>query len=820
MGDVYRADDLTLGQPVALKFLPEKLADDRDRLERFYNEVRIARQITHPSVCRVHDVSEVDGQPFLSMEFVDGENLASLLRRIGRLPADKALEIARQICAGLAAAHDGGVLHRDLKPDNVMVDGKGRARITDFGLAGLAEFITGDEVRSGTPAYMSPEQLLGREVTFRSDLYALGLVLYELLTGRRAFDARQYADLVRQHTEEQPTPPSELVPGLDPAIESVVLRCLDKDPARRPASALWISAALPGGDPLAQALAAGETPSPEMVAAAGADGRLPARQAVAATLLALAGLLGTVALTSASRLQAYQPLSKSPAALEDRARETLAALAGTAEPADSAFGLGVDADLVIGITAKSRDLDRWTKLGRGQPPAILFWYRQGPLPLAPRNARAQIRWDDPPATMSHMAGVVLDARGRLVEMYAVPPEKEAGGEAGGAVDWTPLLRAAGFDAAALEPTTPQWSPAFYVDTRAAWTGRFPDAPEVPIRLEAGSYRGRPVYLRTVGEWTRAERMVPGADPAALRTANAIMATVFVLIMVVGGLMARRNLARNRGDRRGARHLAGAAFALSMSSWLLGGHHVVDFARQLGMLGRALGLALLFAASIWMLYIAVEPYVRRAWPHALIAWSRLLAGGISDPLVCRHVLHGAMAGTAFAFLISAVDVIPAWLGQPPPSPSWYHLDILLGPRHALALVATQMIDTLSIGTGMFMLLVILRALLRSEKVAAAVIATTLGLVVGLQSELGVVPGVLLATTLWTIPVWVMLRWGLVALLSCVFFLAFPLNFPLQLEFGGWVGPGMVAALAPAVAIVLHAFRSVRGREPLFGSLLAD
>ncbi|MFI4943086.1 MAG: protein kinase, partial [Burkholderiales bacterium] len=201
MGEVYRADDLRLEQPVALKFLPHGLDGDGERLARFYREVRIARQISHPAVCRVYDVAEAESHFFLSMELVDGENLASLLRRIGRLPTDKALEIARQLCAGLGAAHEKGVLHRDLKPANVMLDGQGNVRITDFGLAGLAETLSGDDVRSGTPGYMSPEQLLGREVTVRSDIYSLGLVLYELYTGRRAFEGKSLAEYTRKHRD-------------------------------------------------------------------------------------------------------------------------------------------------------------------------------------------------------------------------------------------------------------------------------------------------------------------------------------------------------------------------------------------------------------------------------------------------------------------------------------------------------------------------------------------------------------------------------------------------------------------------------------------
>ena len=168
MGEVYRADDLVLDQPVALKFLPEALARNDEALARFRNEVRVARQVSHPNVCRVYDLGEMEGQHFLSMEYVDGEDLASLLRRIGRLPTDKALEIARKLCAGLAAAHEKGVLHRDLKPANVMLDGRGQVLLTDFGLAGLADEIEGAEVRNGTPAYMAPEQLAGERSPSRA----------------------------------------------------------------------------------------------------------------------------------------------------------------------------------------------------------------------------------------------------------------------------------------------------------------------------------------------------------------------------------------------------------------------------------------------------------------------------------------------------------------------------------------------------------------------------------------------------------------------------------------------------------------------------
>src|SRR5262245_42568443 len=200
MGEVYRADDLELGQSVALKFLVAEKAARPGMLTQFRSEVRTARLIAHPNVCRVYDIGEADGHVFLSMEYIDGEDLASVLRRMGRPTSDKAVEIARQICMGLAAAHEAGMLHRDLKPANIMVDGRGRTRITDFGLAGLADELTRAGQIAGTPAYMAPEQLASGRVSTRSDVYSLGLVLYELFTGKRVFDAGNMTEL--RHMQE------------------------------------------------------------------------------------------------------------------------------------------------------------------------------------------------------------------------------------------------------------------------------------------------------------------------------------------------------------------------------------------------------------------------------------------------------------------------------------------------------------------------------------------------------------------------------------------------------------------------------------------
>lgn len=340
MGEVYRAEDLKLGQIVAIKFLPESLSKDANALARFHSEVRIARQISHSNVCRIFDIGDAQGIAFFTMEYVDGEDLASLVRRIGRLSPDKATEIARQVCAGLAAAHERGVIHRDLKPANVMLDGAGKVRITDFGLAGIAASIEGAEIRAGTPAYMAPEQLEGKEVTVRSDLYSLGLVLYEILTGKRAFEASTFPELLRLREESSPSKPSSIVRDLDPLLERVILRCLEKDPALRPASALQVAAALPGGDPLAAALAAGETPSPQMVAAAGENTGLTPRAGLAALAALLLGALLFIYIgVKEDGLEGLHP-TKPPEVLAHQAREILAKVGYPEKPRDSVGEFG------------------------------------------------------------------------------------------------------------------------------------------------------------------------------------------------------------------------------------------------------------------------------------------------------------------------------------------------------------------------------------------------------------------------------------------------------------------------------------------------
>ena len=354
MGEVYRADDLRLGQSVALKLMSEAMARRHDGLRRLTDEVRLARTIVHPNVCRVYDIGHADGWHYLSMEYVDGETLASLLRRIGQLPVLKALEMTRQLCLGVAAAHERGVLHRDLKPSNIMVDGRGQIRIMDFGLAVAANA----DVReiAGTPAYMAPEQLAGEVVTKQTDLYALGRVLAEILP-----------------------------PNVNANLEASVQACMEGDRSKRPQSAYAILAALPAGSSLATEELA--IPTPAMVAATPIAGALP--PAVAWLLLAavIGGSLGVASRAYVLNVAPSQ-VPKPPEVLAERAREVLAQRGPREPERDRAFW--------------------WWKTDAGQ---ILFTYRESSTPLVPANLLHIVSIEDPPIDAGTMTVVTLDAEG-------------------------------------------------------------------------------------------------------------------------------------------------------------------------------------------------------------------------------------------------------------------------------------------------------------------------------------------------------------------------------------------------------------------------
>jgi len=817
MGEVYRADDLKLGQPVALKFLPRHLASDKDRLDRFYAEVRIARQVSHPNVCRVYDVAEIDGQQYLSMEYVDGEDLASLLKRIGRLPADKALDISRELCAGLAAAHDRGVLHRDLKPANVMIDGRGRARITDFGLAVAAGEAIEGEV-SGTPAYMAPEQLAGRPASIRSDVYALGLVLYELYTGRKAFDGATFGELKRKHAEDPPASPSTIAPGFDPVVERVILRCLEKDPAMRPASASQVAAALPGGDPLAAALAAGETPSPEMVAAAGEQGALaPAKawQLLGATLLAI-GLI--LVLSRFGMDQGVMPFPKSPDALEDRARDLVQALGYDKAPADRATWWMRQYDVLTYRAATIPSVQNFRELATARPHPWWFFYRQSPRELAPVGGDLLVRMNDPPFTVSGGVVVGLDARGQLVRFRAAPPQEEMHPASAPPPDWKPLFAAAGLDPSRFTPSVPRWLPSEPFDARESWDGSSAETPEVPVHVDAAAWRGRPVSFEILGPWSRPERMQPIRRAAGFRIREGAILFIILTVIVAGVLLARRHLRSGSGDRRGAFRVALFCGGATMLSWLFSAHHVTAFGSEAQMFFLGVSNALFEAAMVWLTYVAIEPIVRRRWPDLLISWSRLLAGRYRDALVGRDALAGILGGATSVLIFNLSNGLANWVNlkgmtpAPPASPYLLGLSSMLG--HFLETFKDGVVRGLAIMTVLVLAVVLLR-----RRWLAAILAVGLLVMLSLSGENYAVElpaGLAIAAIYITVAA----RFGILALCFSYFTNLVLMEAPLTLEFSRWhAGRGLFLA-GFVVALAIWAFRVALGGQPLFAAARLD
>jgi hypothetical protein len=247
MGNVYKARDRETGETVALKLLKPEIASDQAMMDRFKNELLFARKITHKNVCRVYEFNRAGGVAYASMEFVEGESLRSALNRFGGLPLRKSIDLALQICSGLAEAHAQGIVHRDLKPENVMVDAQDIVKIMDFGIARSMEAgtrLTGTMV--GTPAYMAPEQVAGKPVDYRADIYSLGLMLYEMFTGAPAFSAENPIAIATKQQRDTPPPPHEVEPAIPTEIERAILKCLEKDPARRFQSIAELERALRG----------------------------------------------------------------------------------------------------------------------------------------------------------------------------------------------------------------------------------------------------------------------------------------------------------------------------------------------------------------------------------------------------------------------------------------------------------------------------------------------------------------------------------------------------------------------------------------------
>jgi protein kinase-like protein len=781
---VYRADDLKLGQRVALKLLSPSGGPHPRSIARFIAEVRLARDIGHPNVCRVYDIGDADGWHYLSMEYIDGETLASLLRRIGSLPAEKALDVARQLCAGLAAAHDRGVLHRDLKPSNIMVDGRGQVRIVDLGFA--TPIAEGLHDIAGTPPYMAPEQLSGRHASERTDLYALGAVLYEVFTGHRLFRVRTVEE--RALAGEPSAVALARLSGIDPAVEKAIRHCLETDPADRPASTLALAAELPGGDALSAALAAGRMPSPEMIAAAGQKGAL---RPVTAWLTLAAIVIGTLAVglrvNGVSQIDAAR-IPKPPEVLAERARTILSS---------------------IGHSDPVRDTEYWFE------PDIRFVYRQSPEYLISQNSMHVIIEHDPPDDVAGMATVVLDPIGRLVRLRAI---RAVGTPAGGEppAEWAALFAEAQLDPGAFTPTASAASPLLPHDARFAWDGS--DRTGRALRVSAASLGGAPVYFEVADPNDPPPVRQTWFSRGARSSANETLLAVFSLALFVGGsILARRNLRLGYGDTRGGLRMA-TWMAVGGVTWVvLRAHHVPQAMDEWIFLLIAAGWTLVWTAFAWLIYISLEPYVRRWWPHTLISWARLLSGRVRDPLVGRDILAGLLAGIGLVALLIARVEVSRSVGVPArPLDQAYVLEGLrLVPY--LGLIVYFAIDTLNFALAMLGTLLLIRVIVRHERVSVAIWVLS---VATLNLGIGAMPwDLVFAIALAAFAVTVLLRFGLVSTAVMLLFTDLITRLPVTLSTRAWYLPLSTFTILLVGGLALYGFIvSLAGRSPFGVALL--
>jgi len=815
MGQVYRAEDTRLGQSVALKFVRGGLSD-RKR-ERLYREVRIGREISHPNVCRLYDIVELEGQTFIAMEYVDGEDLATLLSRIGRLPTEKALGVARDVAAGLAAMHEKEAVHRDLKPANVMIDGRGRARLTDFGLAIAREDAEATDAFAGTPRYMAPEQLTGAPVTPRSDLYALGLILFEMVTGRPFYDAHSLAELRSQHVAPHQARLSGLSPRLDPAVERLILRCLEAEPEERPPSARAILSTLPGGDPLEVAVAAGDTPSPEMVEAAGKVGDVPPPIAWLGLLATLGGLALVAWMLDRSTLIGAGQMPNPPGRLVERARTIVGEL-GYSPGRSEAWSFELDRPF-LDVVRRDRSADRWRSVPKGHFSPYYFYYRSSPTFLRARNSDSQVRRFDPPRDLPGMTEVVLDPRGRLTGFLAVPPQVQdvAGDEA--EVDWSDLFEAAGLDPAKLRPAPSRWAAPVDTDRKAAWEGAFPDESVLPIRIEAAAYRGRPVWFAVLPPWRREGEPVTGTGLPDTVPVGEMSVWALALLVPLGGLaIARRNLRLGRGDRAGAFRVALFVFLTYSLARLFRASHVASPTDEIEILIGVFSRPAFWAAFVWVLYVALEPYARRRWPHALISWKRLLSGRLRDPLVGRDVLLGTVAGSASAVLFVFFLVAPARLGLPPPLPQPYlHGTTLAGFSDVGFRLFVNLFSSVLYAMVFLFMLVLLRILLRNGVLATVLWCFLVGSPLIGENVLFELGGGLLRAAILFL---VLTRGGVLALAVSLYVMFNVFESPFTLDLSAWYATRALPVALALVALAAYGFHTSLGGRPAFGRALLE
>jgi serine/threonine-protein kinase len=647
------------------------------------------------------------------------------------------------------------------------------------------------------------------------------LIFFEIFTGKRAFQAETLSDLALLHQRSGPRP-SKLIPDIDPTIERLIMRCLRKNPDLRP-TLHQILSVLSGGDPLAVALAAGETPSPEMIAASPGVGAIRPLAAVSCLAIFLVSLGLMLTLSGAGLLYREVPLQKPPTVLADRAASIAESFGYSNQPKDTAYGFEIEDQYLDYVAEHDSSPDRWKRLRTGRPAAIYFWYRQSPSYLV-ANSLGKITPADPPQELPGMATVFLDTRGRLIGFTGIPNSATAAEKD---PRWESLFDYAALPVGDFKQVPVKGNLSLASDARAAWEGHFPEQPDLPIYIEAASYRGSPIRFRIGGWESDGQRIYTPSEGrsgyrhgAESRAFFSFGFTVFMVAIVSGAVLARRNIWLGRGDRRGATRLGLYIIAVEMLAWFFLAHHVAMVA-ELDLFYQALAWSVFYAVILWVLYMALEPYVRRRWPYRIISWNRLLSGRLRDQLVGRDILIGAAFGTAFTAFASFAYVLTKSMGIPPVKPPSVALDTLLGTPKMIGQFLSMQKECITEPLYVIFTLLLLSSLLRKDWraffVALGLFTFGGAMLFGVHHPVNwIVVGIVVAGYLA-----VLARFGLLAAIFFQFYSFMLLNFPLTSNFRNWyTGTTVFAILITVMFAALGFISALYGRVTFRRTLLQE
>jgi len=608
--------------------------------------------------------------------------------------------------------------------------------------------------------------------------------------------------LLSQQESAQLTSMTSLAADIDPAVEKAIRRCLDPDPLKRPSSALAVAASLPGGDPLAAALAAGETPSPELVAAAGKTDGMELRYSIPCFLVVLASVCAVPAIRQHGSTFMHGSLDYPPEVLAQKGRDIAVVMGYPKKPADTNLALEHRGPLVQFLQAKPepREWDQW--LASEAPIMALYRESQSPLEASPMG---YVDENNPAPIEPGMVFVRVDGHGLLREFSAVPDEGES---PAAPVEMDAVFHAAGLDLKTFTEMAPLLLPQHAVDQLRAWKGPHPTIPDMELTVEVATWKGRVTQAIVEFPWYRAAEPVAETRSLVLKVREILVRAAVGAAGFFSILLARRNWKKERVDKKGALRIATAYFALGLVAWI-GRVHPVPNDDMFSLFYSFAGEAFLFAACVWLLYLALEPAVRSRWPHAIVTWNRVLAGRWNDAQVGSHILIGAAVGMGMWVTLYLVNREPR---------NELNVGIalwpLLGARSWVAAYALNMQDALVIGLLEFFAIFGLRVLLKKDWLAAT--AASLLFTAVVQNDVFGDPHwpqkLALYFVLYGVLMFVLLRVGLVTTIGALFFFNALNRVCLGSDFKAWWAPFGFATIFLLVTMAsLALWRSLGTQE---------